>query len=921
MSDANLEASQQFLAAMQSRDLALSEGQQLVADGRWHRCDATNNGDGKNDGSYKLCLDGPAPWGLFRNWTDGKDVEYWRGGPSRPLTETEQQELERRIEQQRIAHEKDATERAAQARDKAQAIWAGAKDAPGHHPYLKAKKIAPHGVRVSKYDQLLVPMYDPGGTLVNLQFIDDDGSKWFLKGGRTKGCYFRIPGKIGPVVATEGFATAASINEAIGCFVLAAFSASNLAAVATLLRKELNSTEAAIWKAHTDVAGAQDLEHERRPTFLDVEIIVAADDDWKTEGNPGLLAAINAGRVARARVAVPTFETKDRGERDTDFNDIACLYGKKAVEEDIAKAADPDALLEKKLLDDPHSAHAPTMLKELAALKQSNVVRYEEFLAALKKKKVRVGVLDREIKGVIKTAADQSAPEKADELLLPHWIIEPWGEPVNTGDLLHAITQQISRYVATLENRALVPALWTMGSYVHEAATHSPLLLVTSPEADSGKSTLLGVIGFLAKRALLSVSISGPALFRSLTKWQPTFIVDEADTALVRNDDLKEVMNSGWTRGQGVIRCDPETNNPRLYPTFAPKAIGMKGKKLPDTTLTRAIIIEMKRKQPGEVVQDFDHLDNDDFRTLRRKLVCWAADNINTLRKAKPQTPPKFHNRTRMNWWLLLAIAELAGDDIAARTREAAVAIEQAKDKGQQPYGTLLLADLRAMFERKGIDAISSKDIVDELKEDLEAPWATYTKNDKPMTQRHLAALLRPFGIVPGSVYPDRDDPDPVLRRQHLKGYARSQFEEAWTRYLRPDEAKPEDADEMQPDEKSAGVPPEQAGKRVNPSSTGTTEGFASGSGLEMTRIENDELSYGHGDLPVTRIKNPAPKQKFAKGRFRYDPQKAKAERLARARVALEESGDRNADETTPAKRKSHRARAKTREKEKEKEK
>jgi hypothetical protein len=69
--------------------------------------------------------------------------------------------------------------------------------------------------------------------------------------------------------------------------------------------------------------------------------------------------------------------------------------------------------------------------------------------------------------------------------------------------------------VATLEKRAIVPALWAMFT---DVSTHSPLLLVTSPEPDSGKSTLLGVLQFLAKRALTTVSISSPALFRSLEK-------------------------------------------------------------------------------------------------------------------------------------------------------------------------------------------------------------------------------------------------------------------------------------------------------------------------------------------------------------------------------------------------------------------
>jgi hypothetical protein len=274
---------------------------------------------------------------------------------------------------------------------------------------------------------------------------------------------------------------------------------------------------------------------------------------------------------------------------------------------------------------------------------------------------VRTPTLDRDV------ARCRELRKNTD--LYPHWTVEPWPEPVDTAELLQAIEKQITRYVATLGKRAIVPALWVMSTYVYEVAAHSPLLLVTSPEPDSGKTTLLGVLGFLARRTLSSVSISGPALFRSLVKWQPTFIIDEADTALVNNADLKEVVNSGWTRNMGVLRCDPDTHEPRRYDTFAPKAIGMKGKKLPDTTLSRSITIEMKRKQPDEVVEDFDHQDNETFGTLRRKLARWAPDHAEALRKLKPEIPQGFRNRTRMNWWLLLAIAELAGDEAAERAQ------------------------------------------------------------------------------------------------------------------------------------------------------------------------------------------------------------------------------------------------------------
>ena len=324
-------------------------------------------------------------------------------------------------------------------------------------------------------------------------------------------------------------------------------------------------------------------------------------------------------------------------------------------------------------------------------------------------------------------------------------------------------------------DQALAVALWVMLTWVHEAAAvHSPLLLVTSAEPNSGKSTLIGVIGFLARRSLLSVSIRGPALFRSIEKWQPTFAIDEADTVLLNNDDLKEVVNSGWTRGQSVIRCDPETNEPRPYSTFAPKAIGMKGRKLPDTTLSRAIIVEMKRKRPDEMATDFDHTDDVEFANLRRRLLCWANDNVAALTAATPDIPPGFHNRTRANWKLLLAIAERAGPEWKQRAWQAAGAIEKVRATFDTSIGVALLEAIRAMFE-PGVDCLLSREIIAKLTADPEQPWVEY-KRGKPITQKQLGALLRLYSIISETVHPSD--------LAHGRGYKRERFDEAFGRYL-----------------------------------------------------------------------------------------------------------------------------------------
>ena len=411
----------------------------------------------------------------------------------------------------------------------------------------------------------------------------------------------------------------------------------------------------------------------------------------------------------------------------------------------------------------------------LDALAKKGPIEYDrERKRAAKQLGIRPGTLD----DVIKALRDEAA---AKELPCPWWDVEPWQDAVESAVLLADLQHQIRKYVVLTENQILVAALWVMMAWVHSrAATHSPVLMATSPQPNSGKSTLLGVLGFLTPRSLVCVGLNEAVLFRSIDLWQPTLITDEADTAFVDNEPLRAVYNSGWARGTGVLRCVGDDHTPKLFEVFTPRALGLKGRNLPDTTESRCIALEMKRKLPDETVADFAHMDDAIFAMLRRKLARWAHDNWEALSKARPQIPAGFHNRTRRNWWLLLAVAELAGADWADRTRKAASSIEGVRDAGD--IEVELLSDIKAAFDASGLDEVSTAALIDKLVEDEERPWATWAKGGKPITANHLWRLLRKYSIASEDVYPNE------IR---AKGYRRARFEEAWERYLMPKKTFP----------------------------------------------------------------------------------------------------------------------------------
>src|SRR5262249_25931141 len=88
---------------------------------------------------------------------------------------------------------------------------------------------------------------------------------------------------------------------------------------------------------------------------------------------------------------------------------------------------------------------------------------------------------------------------------------------------------QLKRYVVVQDNVAIAITLWILFSWVHEVAAHSPLLVATSAEPESGKSTLFGVLGFLVPRPFSVVELTGANIYHIVDLKNPTLLIDEAD--------------------------------------------------------------------------------------------------------------------------------------------------------------------------------------------------------------------------------------------------------------------------------------------------------------------------------------------------------------------------------------------------------
>ncbi|MEZ0280177.1 hypothetical protein, partial [Methyloceanibacter sp.] len=155
---------------------------------------------------------------------------------------------------------------------------------------------------------------------------------------------------------------------------------------------------------------------------------------------------------------------------------------------------------------------------------------------------------------------------------------DPWPDPVKGADLLDAIRDTAIEHLVLPEGGPEMIALWALFAHCHDCFDVSPLLAFTSATPECGKSTCLTLICGITPRALSASNITAAAVFRTVEKWKPTLIIDEADTFIRDNDDLRGILNSGHHRSNAfVIRSTGENHEPTRFCTWSPKIVALIG--------------------------------------------------------------------------------------------------------------------------------------------------------------------------------------------------------------------------------------------------------------------------------------------------------------------------------------------------------
>jgi putative DNA primase/helicase len=482
---------------------------------------------------------------------------------------------------------------------------------------------------------------------------------------------------------------------------------------------------------------------------------------------------------------------------------------------------------------------APTqdeVIAELAILKP---------LEAAKRLKEDAKKLGINVGDLRKAVADQRKQSQNNDDALPHWKVEPWPDDVPGAELLDGIKATFEKYIVLPAGAGDALALWVVHAWTMDAGDISPFLVLVSPTNRCGKTSVLIVLLYLTPRSELASNISASALFRYIEDVRPTLLIDEADSFLKENEEMRGILNSGHTKAAAHVIRNVETNGeykPRRFSTWAPKAIATI-RALADTLEDRAIALQLQRKATTAKVARLRKRDAEEFAALRQKAARWAADNFPKLTDPEPRIPDILNDRAADNWRPLLAIAVLAGADWSRRARDAAC-ILSGEGHEASSSNVELLADIRRAFGDD--DAIRSVDLVAKLVADPERPWVEW-RHGKPLTPKQLGGLLSAFSITSETVRP-------AGFPEGAKGYQRGRFEELWGVYLPGQTAHNTLAEQ---------IPPAEASIRPNADGTGTSrisskrpEGLADGS-------KNDDLSHGRSGLDAWTAKQPP---KGAKG-------------------------------------------------------
>jgi hypothetical protein len=354
--------------------------------------------------------------------------------------------------------------------------------------------------------------------------------------------------------------------------------------------------------------------------------------------------------------------------------------------------------------------------------------------------------------------------------------------------LVRDLESFFATYVIFPERTRLPLALWTLMTHTFDAFDAVPYLIIGSPTPRCGKTRLLECLELVVSMPKRASNVSEAALFRTIEKFMPTLLLDEAETLSGKSERaefLRQILNAGNRRGSVVTRCVGLGANlePRDFSVFCPKVLAGIGN-FPQTITDRAIVIEMQRRKDSERVARFL------YRKVERLSKALSERAREFVTKQRDEIGAVYEgielefisDRDAEAWAPLFAILSIAAPERLPELKLCAEKLTSSKSANAEDdsLALRLLADMRDVWPESE-PKIFTAELLKRLKSIEDGPWAA----DERFNPRKLGRLLKPFGVTPQTLQ---------IGSENLKGYYREHAEAAFARYLAP---RPSESSEL----------------------------------------------------------------------------------------------------------------------------
>ena len=300
----------------------------------------------------------------------------------------------------------------------------------------------------------------------------------------------------------------------------------------------------------------------------------------------------------------------------------------------------------------------------------------------------------------LNTTAEQPQPVPIQPP--PMWqVVVPHPKPV-APEIITAIMADLQRHLFISEENALTAVLWVAHANLFHEFEHTPRLVITAPLKACGKTVLLNVLATMTNHSIPTGKCNSAAFVRLSAGGHLSFFMDEADMLFGKyggDRDMITALNNGWQKGGNFIKCVGDTHVPTQMPVHS--AVAMAGislnLKLPDTTLSRSIVINMQRAKSGQLQEKYRRKRHQSlFQKHGERLLRWCNDHRQQIIDHDPMIPDSVEPRDEDKWESLVSIAQLASPELGTKAMQLLMSQRQVDEDEAK---MMLLKDFKAVYD------------------------------------------------------------------------------------------------------------------------------------------------------------------------------------------------------------------------------